>query len=86
MSEEKTDWLDEFIDAGISLPWESGDWEMFDRHAGGWFDVDLSKVDPGEKALALAERLAESCSKEQLNTVAELLYLAIKATRQTCEG
>ena len=74
------DWLLNFINDGISVPWLSGNWQQFDDHTGGWFDTDLETEDPDKKAFAIVERLAD-CTPEQLDAVAELLYLAIKTTR-----
>lgn len=97
MAEEKMDWLMNFINDGVAVPWEivtgirderaqdDAIYGMFQDHAGGWFDIDLEKEDPGAKAMKLAERL-EDCTKDQLMAMAEILYIAIKTTLVICNS
>lgn len=94
-----SDWLNNLVSDGIALPWRewqgvvrlelrnpqhTGEiWKQFDDHKASWWDTDLSVENTEEKAGKLITRLA-GCTADQLDAVAELLYLAIKTTRTVC--
>ena len=93
------DWLNNIVSDGIALPWRewqatirpelqhpqhTGEiWKQFDDYKASLWDTDLSVENPEEKAETLTKRLA-GCTADQLDSVAELLYLAIKTTRTIC--
>jgi hypothetical protein len=87
---KKLDWLHNIINDGIFVPWthardgELDVWKQFEDHYGGWWDTDLDKEAPDEKAFELASKL-EGCTPPQLEAITTLLYLAIKTTRVVCD-
>lgn len=88
MAEEPGDWLHNLVNDGIFAAWEQKEkdepsWEQLDDHRGGWFDIDFADKNPGEIAGELIDKL-EGCTAEQLNTMAQILFIAIKSTRIIC--